>query len=269
MKIGIVGGGNMGLAYARSLVNKNIIDSNNLFIYESYPEQVIFLRNLEIAHIRPELDDDLSTLDVLIVAVKPQSFLELASTLKDRLSADTLIISIMAGVKVDVIKDKLKVENVVRAMPNTPCQNGLGATGYLLFDGISEDAQSIVSKVLSSTGMSVQVSSEDEIDSVTALSGSGPAYVFAFAEALQHAGEEMGLGADVSKKLAVQTLKGAVNLMETSGKSFDELITAVKSKGGTTEAALNKFADLSFETTVEQSLNAAKVRASELSNLIQ
>ena len=269
MKVGIVGGGNMGLAYARSLVNKNIIEQEELFIYESFPERLMFLKNLEIGNILPELDDQIGALDVLILAVKPQSFIELSKSLKPFIGSDTIVVSIMAGVKMSVISENLSVAKVVRAMPNTPCQNGLGATGYLLFNDISEDERSRVHAVLNSTGICVEVKTEEAIDSVTAVSGSGPAYIFAFAKAMSEAGVSMGLDSDNSSKLAIQTIKGAVNLMETSGKSFEELMANVKSKGGTTEAALNNFEKRDLSGVVEESLYAAKNRAKELSDLIK
>lgn len=268
MKVGVVGGGNMGLAYARSLVNKNVIEPEDLFIYESFPERILFLKNLEMGRVLPELDDEIKNLDVLILAVKPQSFIELSESLRDYLSADTIVISIMAGVKTAVIRENLKAFKVVRAMPNTPCQNGLGATGYLLFDPITSEEKELVNLVLNSTGICVEVTDEDAIDSVTALSGSGPAYVFAFTKAMSESGISMGLDPEDAQKLAIQTIKGAVNLMETSGKTFQELIEAVKSKGGTTEAALNNFEKRELGNVVDESLKSAKNRAKELSDLI-
>lgn len=266
MNVGIVGGGNMGLAYARSLVGKNIVDNNDLFIYEHFPERVLFLKNTGIGQVKFEFDDSISKLDVLILAVKPQSFAEMAKGLKDLIEEKTILVSIMAGVRSHVISSKLDSNKIVRAMPNTPCQNGLGATGFYLFDGISEEEKEVVNKILASTGLCQEVVDEESIDAVTALSGSGPAYVFAFAKALKAAGMDMGLSSDKATKLLLQTIKGALNLMETSDKSFDELIEAVKSKGGTTEAALNSFEENKFEEIVVKSLNKAKTRAQELSD---
>lgn len=269
MRVGIVGGGNMGLAYARSLVGKNIVEPNELVIYESFPERVMFLKGLEIAELKPDLDDSIKQLDAIVLAVKPQSFSELSVELKPLISKKTVLISIMAGVRSEIISSKLGSDKVVRAMPNTPCQNGIGATGYYLFDSITTKESELVNKILASTGLCKKVETEEDIDAVTALSGSGPAYVFAFAKAMQSAGESMGLSPDNSEKLLLQTIKGALNLMETSGKSFDELIAAVKSKGGTTEAALNSLTDNSFEQTIVTALGKAKSRAKELSDEIK
>ena len=115
MKVGIVGGGNMGLAYARSLVGKNIVENNELFIYESFPERVLFLKNVEIGQVKVELDESIEDLDVLVLAVKPQSFSELAEGLKPLITSKTILISIMAGVRSDIIKSKLSSEKIVRA----------------------------------------------------------------------------------------------------------------------------------------------------------
>ena len=259
----------MGLAYARSLVGKNIVESSELTIYESFPERLLFLKDLDIAVVKPEIDDEISELDVLILATKPQQFSDLAKLLQPLLTANTIIISIMAGVKSSVIKEKLKVVKIVRAMPNTPCQNGHGATGYYLFPEVTKDEKEVTFKLLSSTGFCTEVKTEEDIDSVTAVSGSGPAYVYLFAKAMQEAGVSMGLEEKNTTKLVLQTLKGALNLMETSGETFDELIANVKSKGGTTEAALNNFIGSNFEQIVAESMQKAKDRASELSDMIK
>lgn len=268
MRVGIIGGGNMGLAYARSLLRKNRIETEDLYIYESFPEQVMYLKSLEIANIKPELDADISKMDFIILAVKPQSFKELSESLKPLLNSKTVLISIMAGVTTELIGQLLESSKIVRAMPNTPCQNGLGATGYLMFEGIDEQETERVKAILASTGICVEVASEDLIDSVTALSGSGPAYVYAFAKAMRQAGLFMGIEEENSTQLLLQTIKGALNLMETSGKSFDELITNVKSKGGTTEAALNHLELQGFEGLMVDALTKAKDRAKELSQSI-
>ncbi len=268
MRVGIIGGGNMGLAYARSLVRKNIVETNDLYIYESFPERVLFLRDLQIGVLKQDLDAEIGNLDVLILAVKPQSFSELADELKPFIKEKTIIISIMAGVRRHIILGKLVNSKIVRVMPNTPCQNGVGATGYHLYEGITDEEKKEVKRLLASTGLCEEVAEEDDIDSVTALSGSGPAYIYLFAQSLTEAGIKMGLDQNASKKLTLQTIKGALNLMETSEKSFDELITAVKSKGGTTEAALLNFDKNNFNKIVIESLVLAKTRAKELSDLI-
>jgi pyrroline-5-carboxylate reductase len=268
MKVGIIGGGNMGLAYARAVVRKNLVETNDLYIYESFPERVLFLRDLSIAKIKPELDKDIAKLDVLILAVKPQSFSDLSLELKQYISEKTILISIMAGVRRSIIFDKLANTKIVRVMPNTPCQNGVGATGYHLYENIGTDEKNMVVKILKTTGLCEEVKVEEDIDSITALSGSGPAYIYLFAQAMAEAGEKLGLGKESSKKLTLQTIKGALNLMETSDKSFDDLIAAVKSKGGTTEAALLNFEKNKFKNIVEESLQKAKTRAKELSDMI-
>lgn len=258
----------MGLAYARALLRKNKIEPEDLYIFESFPEQVMYLKSLEIANIKPELDTDVSKMDFVILAVKPQSFKELSETLKPLLNPKTVLISIMAGVTTELIGKLLDSTKIVRAMPNTPCQNGLGATGYILFEGIDEKETKSVKTILASTGISVEVASEDLIDAVTALSGSGPAYVYVFAKAMKQAGLFMGIEEENATKLLLQTIKGALSLMETSGKSFDELISNVKSKGGTTEAALNHLELQGFEGLMVDAMSRAKERAKELSQSI-
>jgi pyrroline-5-carboxylate reductase len=268
MKVGIIGGGNMGLAYAKALVRKNLVELADLYIYESFTERATFLKRLSIGVIKTGLDLDIKKLDVLIIAVKPQSFAEMAIELKPFLSPDTIIISIMAGVRSDIIVSKLENAKIARVMPNTPCQNGVGATGYFLSSSINQTEKEKVISILASTGLCEEVKEEHDIDAITALSGSGPAYVYLFAQALTQSGTQMGLDANAAKRLTLQTIKGALNLMETSDLSFEELIAIVKSKGGTTEAALLNFEQKEFTIIVNESLVKAQVRAKELSDMI-
>lgn len=264
MKVGIVGVGNMGYAFAKALVARQIVSGNSLILIDKNEKALEKAKN---EHLGTSTHDFslLEQCQVILLAVKPQSFAELASEVVPHINQDQMIISIMAGVTISTIKELLKSDKIVRAMPNTPCMLGEGITGYYTGEGISDDQAKIVQLILSSTGDAVEVASEDAIDSVTALSGSGPAYVYLFAQNLIKSGELLGLNSEQSSVLTLQTLKGAIKMMETSNAPIQELIDAVTSKGGTTEAALQNFKNEGFENVIANSLQAAKKRAKELS----
>ena len=154
-------------------------------------------------------------------------------------------------------------------MPNTPCILGLGATGFFANENITNKELNTISSLLQLNGVAVQVNSEDEIDAVTALSGSGPAYYFFIMKSMIQAGIDMGLSPDVADRLAKQTMLGSYHLMqEQAHLSLDQLIANVKSKGGTTEAALNTMIDKELDKNIVAALNKAKSRAKELSEMI-
>ncbi len=266
MKVAIVGCGNMGTAYARSLKgieNEKVAVS----LYDNDSSKLEILEQEGLGKAYPEVGVEFGAHDVVIMAVKPQSFSGLAKELKKHMNAAQLLISIMAGVKITIIQEALGVQKVVRAMPNTPCQLGLGATGYY-FKGISDNEERWVNMLLGSTGVAVAVQNEDLVDAVTALSGSGPAYFYLFLYSLVEAGLQMGLPRETSELLALNTMKGAHALMGNS-PDFETLIAAVKSKGGTTEAALNVMQEKELPAIVGAALSAAKSRALELSNMIE
>jgi pyrroline-5-carboxylate reductase len=150
-------------------------------------------------------------------------------------------------------------------MPNTPALIGAGATGVLALDGASEDDKTVVQQLLRAVGEVVWVDSDAQLDAVTALSGSGPAYVFLFLEALIQGGIDMGLTGDQARKLALATLTGATELAALSHESLATLRERVTSKGGTTAAALAVLQSRQFPATVQEAMQAARARAAELS----
>ena len=173
----------------------------------------------------------------------------------------------MAGITLKRLQRSFpKAKNIVRSMPNTPGQIGEGATGYFfLKDPENEDAKTIQS-ILSSLGKTHSSKQESELDLVTAISGSGPAYLFEFTCALEEAAREIGLDAQIAKELALQTIIGSAKLMENSDFSPEELRNQVTSPNGTTQAALESFSSDELREIVKRAVTAARNRSIELSN---
>lgn len=265
MKIAIIGGGNMGSTYAKAFVQSHMVEPNNILIVEKHADKNAELKMSTSAIITEHLDKSIQEYDILIVAVKPQDFRVLASSLSELLIPSQLVISIMAGITISTIRSLLKHEQIVRAMPNTPAQLGFGITAFTAAAGMPFEMISKVDTLLETTGKSIFMKDEAQLDAVTALSGSGPAYFYYFVKHMIEAGKQMGMEEPVAAMLVKQTMLGSFQIMNNSKLSLDEMIKMVASKGGTTEAALNKFENHKVGDSIVSALKAAQTRAQELS----
>ncbi len=213
----------------------------------------------------PHITEAVKAAEALVLACKPQQFTAISPELAEAASGK-LVLSILAGTPLSRLSEKFaKARNIVRTMPNTPGQIGAGVTAYAPLSDLSESDTCIVENTLSSLGNYHRVE-ESDLDAVTALSGSGPAYVFEFAAALREAGIHCGLSKELATSLAVDTLLGSAKLLEQSDQTAEELRIAVTSKGGTTAAALKVLEDANFRDLVDRALAAAKARSLELAN---
>lgn len=264
MKIGVIGGGNMGYAYIQSILNAGITDV--VQVYESNEERRFFLSKTAGIQLHDNVNSSISTLDVIILAVKPQVFSLVAEKSKLFFKETQIAISIMAGISISEISSSLNLTKVVRAMPNTPCQLGVGVTGYY-GQGISTEEKLLIQSIFTTNGLSVEMEEEIKLNEVTAISGSGPAYFFTILKHMIDSGVEMGLSEDQAKKMVLGTMKGSFELVQASEQPLDQLIKAVKSKGGTTEAALNSFEENKLNKVIRDGLKAARNRSIELSKL--
>jgi pyrroline-5-carboxylate reductase len=217
------------------------------------------------------LADDASAgapVEALVLAVKPQSFTTAAPSLAPLVGPQTTVLSIMAGKTIADISQRLPgVGGIVRSMPNTPAAIGRGVTGACASPGLDPARRAMTDALLSSVGAVVWLDDEALIDAVTAVSGSGPAYVFLLAECMAAAGEKLGLPADVAARLARATVEGSGELLRReAGSSPADLRVAVTSPGGTTAAALSVLmADDGLAPLLERAIAAAARRAGELS----
>jgi pyrroline-5-carboxylate reductase len=267
--VAFIGGGNMANALVSGLLSQDC-PNENIHVIEVADTLRTQWANRGISTSAGP-DETLLGHRVWIFAVKPQQMKEVVLQCKPWMSADTLIISIAAGISISSLatwcgSQQAPYQNIVRCMPNTPALVGAGVTGLAAPAGLSHNDRVTATGLLSAVGQAVWVNDDAAIDAVTALSGSGPAYVFLFLEALAKGGEALGLTASQAKELALATLAGATKLASDSPDSPATLRERVTSKGGTTAAALAVFQDSHFVEIVGQAMNAADRRAAELSN---
>jgi len=208
-------------------------------------------------------DAALAPAAVVVWAVKPQLFNEAAAPCAAHVKG-ALQFSVMAGIRSDAIVRATGSERVVRSMPNTPALIGQGIAGLYARDAVSADERRTAEALLAPTGRTLWVAREEDLDAVTALSGSGPAYVFYFVEAMMQAAQEMGLTAEQGKQLALATFAGATALAQASSEPPEVLRERVTSKGGTTYAALTSLEDSGVKAAFVKALKAAQQRAREL-----
>jgi pyrroline-5-carboxylate reductase len=264
MKIAIIGCGNMGLIYARAFLKYNIVDKDQLLLVEKNPERMQALRELDLGVVCLASDSRICSSEVIILAVKPQDFSEVAATLRTLPDTGSVWISIMAGMRIARIRTMLNRNNIVRAMPNSPAELGMGMTAYAADEFVAASQLRKAERLLSTTGRIVFLEQEDLLDAVTAISGSGPAYFFYLVRHMIEAGKEMGFDEGTAAMLVKQTMLGSWHLMNKDSRSLDELIKAVASRGGTTEAALNSFEQEGVGKGLRKSMLKAKERSAEL-----
>jgi pyrroline-5-carboxylate reductase len=268
LKLAFIGGGNMASALGAGLIGKRCgahdvhvvdIDEN---VRKRWADQGVSTAA------RP--DATLGQHRVWVFAVKPQVMKETVTACKPFLRDDTLAISIAAGIDSDTFAQWLGEPGrpwtrLVRCMPNTPSLVGAGISGLCAAQGVSEQDRALAQQLLRAVGEVVWVQNDQQIDAVTALSGSGPAYVFLFLEALMQGGQQLGLSEVQARKLALATLSGATELASLSPEPPSVLRERVTSKGGTTAEALRVFKERDFVAIVQAAMKASYNRASELS----
>lgn len=264
MKILIIGGGNMGLTYAKSFLHSKITTMSDLMILEKSEEKASLLEAMNLGTIYTKPDVCLHLADLIILAVKPQDASQLFAYIKPQVDDQQVYLSIMAGVKIETIANDLGAKKIIRAMPNLPAQIGMGMTVFTSNDDVTRIELVMVQNLINTTGKSIYVDNEKLIDASTAVSGSGPAYVFYFMDAMMKAAMELGFKESESALLVSQTFKGAVDLYNKHNFSCEEWIQKVASRGGTTEAAINTFTNLELQDDIRQGVHAAMDRAVEL-----
>jgi pyrroline-5-carboxylate reductase len=264
MKIAFIGAGNMGEAMLAAVLDKKVARTSEIRLNDIDGLRLARLRERYTVAVTPEGRNAVRDKDVIVLAVKPQNLPEVLAELKGRLAPDQLVLSIAAGVKIATITQGLGHERVVRSMPNTPAQIGWGISGWTATPGVTEAQKDWARAILGAMGREIYFDDEKYLDMVTAVSGSGPAYCFLFAESLIDAAVEIGLPRPEAGRLVLQTVLGSAHLLEKSGRPAAELRRNVTSKGGTTERALEVFEKGGFHGLVAQAVKAAYQRAGEL-----
>lgn len=265
MRITLIGCGNMGMIYAGAFLKYDIVKKENLLLVEKNAQRAAELMEMRSGLVVLANDERVAESDLILLAVKPQDFRELANLLKPVLRPGCVVLSIMAGVTLSTLEMALNHKNLVRAMPNAPAGLGMGVTAIYAHPAIDFKELKKAEHVLSTTGRTVFLDDESLMDAVTALSGSGPAYFYFIVKHMIEAGVNMGMDEGVAGMLVKQTMLGAFHMMNNSDKNLDSLITAVASKGGTTEAALSEFNKREMGQILKDAIYEAQKRATELS----
>jgi pyrroline-5-carboxylate reductase len=260
--IAFIGGGNMATAIIGGLLRQGRVAASILVI-DPVAEQRERLQATLGVQTAAGPDAALAQAHTVVWAVKPQQFKEAAAACAAQ-CPQALHYSVMAGLRTDDMARLLGTPRIVRAMPNTPALVGQGVTGVFARPEVTADEKAMITQMIEPTGQHVWVDSEADLDAVTALSGSGPAYVFYFIEAMVQAAEDMGLSAEQGRQLALATFGGATSLATQSSDSPATLRERVTSKGGTTHAALTSMEAAGVKAAFVAAMRAAQRRAGEL-----
>ncbi len=261
-QIAFIGGGNMASAIIGGLLKQGL-SASQIQVVEPFAEQRERLVAQFGVAVSAAPDATLARANLVVWAVKPQTFKEAAAQARPHVQ-QALQLSVAAGIRSDSIVSWLGNERVVRAMPNTPALVGLGQTGLFARPAVSDAERLAVEQVIQTTGDFLWLTNEADIDAVTALSGSGPAYVFFFLEAMIQAGIDMGLTREQAHKLAVGTFVGASALAKASDEAPEVLRARVTSKAGTTYAAITSLEDGGVQQQFIRAIRASQARAAEL-----
>jgi pyrroline-5-carboxylate reductase len=263
--IAFLGAGNMGEALVRGLLAAQRVQPQQLIVTDIRPERLEWFEHNFAVHIQMDNALAVAKADIVLLAVKPQQMSEVLASFKPQMSNQKLIVTIAAGVPTSRIERELGGQTrVVRVMPNTPALVGAGAAALCKGAHATDDDLATAMEILGAVGIAVKTE-EKYLDAVTALSGSGPAYVFYVTEAMIRAGVAAGLSEEMANKLAVQTVVGAAKLMAESGEPPETLRRKVTSPGGTTEAALKVMGERKLAEIFAEAINAAEKRSRELS----
>lgn len=262
-----IGGGNMAEALIRGVLSARVCEAANVTVTDILPERLESLR--EQYGVRTERDNAAAAAaaDIVLLAVKPQQLAGVLADIRPVLPGSALVISIVAGIPAARIEAGLSAgQRVVRVMPNTPSLIGQGAAAVAAGAAAAPEDVDAAEQLMKAVGIVVRVE-ESMLDAVTALSGSGPAYVFYLIESMIEAGTSMGLEADTARALAVQTVEGAARLVRETGEEPEALRRKVTSTAGTTEAAVRVLDRREVRTHLVEALQAACTRSRELSAL--
>ena len=254
----------MATSLAGGMVAKGIRPAR-IWMSDPSKDRLDEVAQLQRVHVSTENRDVAGRVDVLVLAVKPQMMEQVCTDLRDLIAErQPLVISIAAGVTVGNLRRWLGSTPIVRCMPNTPSLVQAGATGLYAADDVSDEQKAMAKEILGSVGVAFWFDEEKELDAVTAVSGSGPAYFFLLMESLIEAAKAQGLDAGTARQMVLQTAWGAAQLAITSEVGPDVLRQQVTSPGGTTAAALGVFEEAGFREQVQAAVAAARERSEEL-----
>ncbi|MCK8817713.1 pyrroline-5-carboxylate reductase [Natroniella sulfidigena] len=263
-KIGFIGAGAMAEALITGVLEAELVSAEQIYISDLKKRRLTELEQEYGVQLTDNNNELVSNVDYIILAVKPKVIAKVLTSLDVEIKGEQKVFSIAAGIKIEDIECHLKNEvPVIRLMPNTPALIGEGATAYALGEAASAEDGKLVEKIFSATGVVIGIE-EDLMDAVTGLSGSGPAYVYLFIEALTDAGVNVGLAREDASDLALQTLIGAAKMVVELEKHPAQLKDMVTSPGGTTIAALRQLEKDGFRSVIYEAVATATDKAEEL-----
>ena len=276
--IGFIGAGRIAEAIIKGLIDSGLLSPAKIVANDRDVERATHIDTTYRVKVLTKKFEVVNASDVIVIAVKPGDVDEVLEDIGPVANADKLIISVVAGITTDAIRDALRAgaaagagasragpPRIIRAMPNTPALLGCGATGIYAGGAATEDDYTLAASILGAVGITVRVEDETLLDVITGLSGSGPAYFFLIMEALIEAGVEAGLNKTDAHDLVTQTALGAATLARVGDRDLGELIDMVSSPGGTTVAGLKALSDRSLKETLKEAVKAATKRSRELS----
>ena len=263
-KILFIGAGNMASAIAGGIIKSSIISADNIYLFDKNIDQ--YCKFDPRCQRADQLSTAFNSADYVFLSVKPQNIKDVLQGLCSLDYSNKVFVSICAGITIDSIEQHLPGAKIIRTMPNTPLLLSQGVTAICKNSSVSSDEFEFIKSVFSSSGYVTEID-ENDINSLTSITSSSPAYVYLFAKSILEGANRLGFNYDDTLKMICYTLIGSANMILQGGKSIDELIAMVKSPNGTTEKALNVFEAKNFIDIVVEAMTACKNRAEELSKL--
>jgi len=260
-KIAFIGSGVMAEAMITGLLRKEVTSAKNIIASGPRLERGEYLSKEYGVHTSTDNRSALRDADIVVMSVKPQMLAQVMSELNGGLPKDSLVLSIVAGAKIDTIERGLGHKPIARSMPNTPAQIGEGITVWTASDAVNEEQRGYARAILTAFGEEIYVEDEDYLDMATALSGTGPSYVFLFMEAMIDAGVHLGFPRYIAEELVLRTVSGAVAYVQQSPHHLSRLRNQVTSPGGTSAEALYYLERAGFRTALSRAIWAAYQRS--------
>jgi pyrroline-5-carboxylate reductase len=264
LQINFIGSGVMAEAMVRGLIERAGVSPDQIRMSDPRMERLDKLSNTYSVSTTADNRSSVEGADIVVIGVKPQNLDAVLKDLRGVLNDDALVLSIVAGATMEGLSGGMKHKSIVRAMPNTPAQIGAGITVWTATNSVTEDQLGQARQILGALGDEICVEEEDYLDMATALSGTGPAYVYLFMEALVDAGVHLGFPRHIAEKLVVQTIQGSVAFYDQSPLHLARLRNQVTSAGGTSAAALYYLEKAGFRTALSRAIWAAYERSTQL-----
>lgn len=262
--ISFIGGGNMAEAMIKGILGKGLVSPDRIIVSEPRSERGEQLRAAYGVHATNENRSAARQADILILSIKPQVLNKVMDEIHLDLAPNSLVLSIIAGARISVMTHGLQHGAIVRSMPNTPAQYGVGMTVWTCTRHVTERQRLQAQQILQALGKEIWMEDEEYLDMATALSGTGPAYVFLFIEALIDAGVHMGFARHIAEELVLQTIEGSLKVVDEMERHPATLRNMVTSPGGTSAAALYELEKGGFRTILSKAIFAAYRRSVEL-----